>query len=248
MSSTSIRCASARETSSARWKQPPKKGPPRKAIAVFGATGRVGRSVVREALKADYNVYAFTRVGSENAEGETALNEMAEEHKEALFVVSGELSNELDLDRMLENTDAVVSCIGGAPSLSVKAEYLAATINPIMDGMERHQVKRLVVLSAAQVVTSSSWSDLLANRGPYWINYYSQLSRMEEFIRNRGNIDWTIVRPFALSDKAKSTKPVVVGDEAAGEECSREDLAHFIVSEAVVGGLYSREGVFVASR
>ena len=141
-------------------------------VTVFGATGRTGMLVVGLALKAGYDVCAFVRIDGKGVP--PALLAMGKEFGEdKLQIVVGDVTNASDLDRAIETSDAVVSCMGAPLSMQTGAnEFYMTTGSKIVESMERNGTKRFVVVTAAQV--SQAWWDSNASltenisRPLYW--------------------------------------------------------------------------------
>src|SRR5206468_5131047 len=106
-------------------------------LFVIGATGRVGREIVKQALVRGHDVTAFVR----SPESVTLKNER-------LTVLKGNVMDENQLFDTMENHDAVLSALGPRevfkPSSLLHDSALATT-----RAMQRSGVKRLVILSAA---------------------------------------------------------------------------------------------------
>src|SRR5205809_5429191 len=111
----------------------------RKIVKLFaiGATGRTGREVVQQALARNHQVTAFVR----SPENISLKNER-------LTVLKGNVMDENELFRAVQNHDAVVSTLGPRevfkPSSMLHDSAVATT-----RAMNRAGVRRLVVLSAA---------------------------------------------------------------------------------------------------
>ena len=141
-------------------------------VTVFGATGRTGMLVVGLALKAGYDVCAFVRIDGHGVP--PSLLAMGKEFGEdKLQIVVGDVTNASDLDRAIETSDAVVSCMGAPLSMQTGAnEFYMTTGSKIVESMERNGTKRFVVVTAAQV--SQAWWDSNASltenisRPLYW--------------------------------------------------------------------------------
>src|SRR5947208_13697609 len=106
-------------------------------LFVMGATGRTGQEVVQQALARDHHVTGFVR----SPENFRLKNER-------LTVLKGNVMDENELFRAMQNHNAVVSTLGPRevfkPSSMLHDSALATT-----RAMNRSGVKRLVVLSAA---------------------------------------------------------------------------------------------------
>jgi uncharacterized protein YbjT (DUF2867 family) len=153
-------------------------------LFVIGATGRVGREIVKQALVRGYDVTAFIR----SPESVTLKNER-------LTVLKGNVMDENQLFDTMQNHDAVLSALGPRevfkPSSLLHDSALATT-----RAMQRSGVKRLVILSAAAHFPG------VPNRIVSFIlrNHMRDSLAMEEIVQGSGR-DWTIARPPRLTEE-----------------------------------------------
>ena len=153
-------------------------------LFVMGATGRTGQEVVQQALARDHHVTGFVR----SPENVRLKNER-------LTVLKGNVMDENELFRAMQNHDAVVSTLGPRevfkPSSMLHDSALATT-----RAMNRSGVKRLVVLSAAAHFPG------VLNRIASFImrNHMRDSLAMEAIVRASG-LDWTIARPPRLTQE-----------------------------------------------
>ena len=108
-------------------------------IAVFGATGATGRHVVDQALEAGHEVTALVRNPAS----------LSVEHPR-LEVVVGDVGQARSVEEVVRRQDAVVSALGtnqrrGPVSVTTDG------VRVIFGAMEKHGVRRLVVVSARGV-------------------------------------------------------------------------------------------------
>ena len=153
-------------------------------LFVIGATGRVGREIVKQALVRGHDVTAFVR----SPESVTLENER-------LTVLKGNVMDENQLFDTMQNHDAVLSALGPRevfkPSSLLHDSALATT-----RAMQRSGVKRLVILSAAAHFPG------VPNRIVSFIlrNHMRDSLAMEEIVQGSG-LDWTIARPPRLTEE-----------------------------------------------
>jgi putative NADH-flavin reductase len=157
-------------------------------LFVIGATGRTGGEVVQQALARGHMVTAFVR----SPEGIHLKNE-------GLKIVKGEVTDEEELFRAMQNHDAVVSLLGPRkvfkPSSMLRDSALATA-----RAMHRAVIKRLVVLSAAAHFPG------IPNRIASFImrKHMRDSLAMEEVVQANG-LDWTIARPPRLTQEDYTT-------------------------------------------
>ncbi len=189
-------------------------------IAVFGATGTVGRLVVEQALAADHHVTAVTR-------NRTKINTA----HARLTVVEADPLDPDQLTPALTGSDAVIIAIGGGAKGGVRGPSTVA----IIEAMRRAGVRRLVCQSTLGVGDSRTHLD-------FWWKYvmfglllrraYRDHQVQEDAVRRSG-LDWTIVRPSAFTDGPR-TGAYQHGFGESAEltlKISRADVAEFLVTQ-----------------
>jgi len=205
-------------------------------LAVIGASGRTGRLLVAQALGHGHEVVAFMR------ESDVRL-----EARERLSVVSGDAADPSALARAVEGQEAVISVLAarrGEPA----SIYADGTAN-LVRVMTARGVDRLVVASAAGVGGHKrelplAYQALLLL--PRLRRDYEAMEAMEGDVM-LSDLDWTIVRAAALSNREQTGHyrvvegPVVPG----GLRLSRADLAALLLKITEMG-LYRRRVVAAA--
>ncbi len=192
-------------------------------IAVFGATGATGRQVVEQALKAGHGVSVLAR-----DPGRLAITD------DHLRIVAGSIGQQEAVDETVRDQDAAISALGTNEKgpVSVCTEGARA----ILAAMNRHGVRRLLAVSAHGAADSHDQS-LYALA--VWLMLAPKMrdkEGMEALIRAT-DLDWTIVRPPALTNGSRN------GTYRAGmdlkirltSKVSRADLADFLLREAAAG-------------
>ncbi|MFE3557302.1 NAD(P)-dependent oxidoreductase [Streptomyces sp. NPDC059193] len=190
-------------------------------VAIVAATGRTGRILVEQALTAGHTVTAIARKPQS-----LDVNQPRLTARDADVLTPG------SLDGLLHGHDVVISALG-SPGRGPTTVYSAGTAT-IAAAMEQVGMRRLIVLSSAGLgvpdgapVAMRLFAGLLRRimRGPY-----TDMARMEHFLAT-SDLDWTSVRPTALTDKPGSTtRRVSLGATApVGNQTSRTDLARYII-------------------
>jgi putative NADH-flavin reductase len=180
---------------------------------VIGATGRTGQEIVHQALERDHHVTALVRSAQ--------TDDLSHER---LTLVNGDVTEENQLSKAIQNHDVVLSALGPRqvfkPSSLLHDSALATT-----RAMQRSGARRLVILSAAAHFPG------IPNRIVSFIlrNHMRDSRAMEEVVRNSG-LDWTIARPPRLTQEHYTTYRS--REEAAPERgftLSRRAVAAFML-------------------
>jgi uncharacterized protein YbjT (DUF2867 family) len=157
-------------------------------LFVIGATGRTGREIVEQALARRHDVTAFVR----SPDNITVKNER-------LTVLKGDVTDENQLARAMQNHDAVVSTLGPRqpfkPSSLLHDSALATT-----RAMKSSGVKRLLILSVAAHFPG------IFNRIISFIlrTHMRDSAAMEEIVQTSG-LEWIIARASRLTEEDYNT-------------------------------------------
>ncbi|MEU6596872.1 NAD(P)-dependent oxidoreductase [Streptomyces flaveolus] len=192
-------------------------------LTVFGATGGIGRELVRQALDAGHTVTAVVRDPARL----TVTGDRLE-------VVRSGLADPEEVRPAVRGRDAVLSGLGAR---SRKDAGVATRLTrTVLGAMEAEGVRRLLVVSAGPVGPASV-DDGPLDRGVRGLvsavlkGVYADLREMEAELARSGT-DWTSVRPPRLQDKPLTGRyrTVVGGFPPKGRFIARADVAHAMLS------------------
>lgn len=180
-------------------------------IAVFGATGRTGKLIVREALARGFEARALAR-SPEKLDGLAAPG---------LSVVRGDARDVAAVATTLEDTDVAVSALGATSRDDPKE--LSETTRVLLDALEEHGPKRIVAVLSAMALMKKVKPEWEAIAGEHRCNL--------EGLRSSG-LDWVAVCPSGLTDDP-ATGSIQTALELRAPEwtVSREDLAGFVLDQ-----------------
>ena len=196
------------------------------SIVVFGANGSTGRLLVSHALAAGHQVIAVTR----------RPDKFPQQHPN-LTVARADVLDASAVEGVVSGADAILSTLGAPYGRKRVAVYSVGARN-ILAAMERHHVRRLVVVSSS-ATDPKPYADagFFFNRvvQPFVVNVlgktvYEDMRRMEELIRS-SEVDWTIVRPSGLFDTDFVSDYDVAEDHIAGRFTARSDLAATMLAQ-----------------
>jgi len=192
-------------------------------LAIFGATGGVGRAAVEQALEAGHRVRALVRGSADR---------LGVEHPN-LTILSGDVTDELAVSRTLEGVNAVICCLG-APAMS-KSKVRSAGTEVIAQAMKSAGIERLLCVSllGAQESRKELPFFLRYFLFPFYLRRPAADHETQEQIIEATDLNWTIVRPPFLTDGPAT------GDYAHGFiknrgltlKISRADVADFMLRE-----------------
>jgi uncharacterized protein YbjT (DUF2867 family) len=189
-------------------------------ITVFGATGGIGRHVVRQALAAGHHVTAVVR--------DPARFDVTHPGLEVATVPG--LTDPDVLRPALDASDAAISGVG--PRGRKDGPVASSATRGILRAMEASGVRRFVAVSAVPVGRVPDDESLVNRRillpliGAIARDVYVDLAEMEDEIR-RSSTQWTIVRPPKLVNKLRTGgyRTAVGGNVPRGYAIARADVA-----------------------
>lgn len=202
-------------------------------IIVFGATGRVGQHMVKQALDKGYEITAFVRTPSK-----------LEITHENLHVVQGDAFNKDDVEQAIAGHDVVVSCLGSSNGMKKSTELEEMTKN-IVDGMKVNNVNRIIYTASAGIdgeipgISGKMVMKMLKNA-------LTDHGNAVSYIKANG-LNYTIVRPMGLTNNAFTGKyrEAREGVPDKAKSIPRADVAHFIV-KALNDTSYENSSVAIA--
>lgn len=190
-------------------------------IAVFGATGTVGRHIVEQALERGYEVTALTRDAAR----------ITRTH-ERLHIVTGDVLDPGAVERVVTGQDAVVVALGNGRKGGVRAEGTRTVI----EAMRRTGVKRLVCQSTLGAGDSRGNLDFLWKYVMFGLLLrpaYADHQQQEAYVR-ASDLEWTIVRPSAFTDGPRTgtyRHGFGTGERGLTLKIARADIADFVLNQ-----------------
>jgi putative NADH-flavin reductase len=202
-------------------------------LTIFAATGGIGARVLEQAIDAGHDVTAVVRNPKKLGR--------------AARVVRADLASPdpAALESAVRGADAVVSALGAVSASDLGVAWRGT--RAIVEAMQAACVRRIVVVSAAPISTVPSPGRPTPPRHDpgdgFFMRYvlsplikavlrqhYADLARMEDVLRDSG-LDWTVVRPPRLTDKALTgTYRTASGQNLRrGLRISRADVAHLML-------------------
>lgn len=163
-------------------------------IAVFGASGKVGRLVVDELLARGHEIRAFVH--------KTPL-----ENKEGLTICRGDIRNQEDVLGTVTGADAVVSTLSSWHAK--EKNVLSTAMSRIIPAMDTALVKRIVTLTGDLALAPSDSPSLFRWFTHSLLNFGAPkvLRDAEDHITLLANseLDWTVVRSPVMTKKTVNT-------------------------------------------
>ncbi|MET9608832.1 NAD(P)H-binding protein [Streptomyces sp. NPDC006512] len=198
-------------------------------LTVFGATGGVGREVVRQALAAGHEVTAVVR-------DPARLGVPA--HERLHVAVVADLTDETALAPVVAGRDAVVSALGAANNKQARLTPVAGpALAAVLAVMERTGVSRLSAISAAPLGPDCPEDGALLRVAVYPLlrralrDLYADLAVMEAAI-GASRTEWTVIRPPRLLDRPRTGtyRRALDANVPGGKHIARADVADALLT------------------
>lgn len=189
---------------------------------LFGATGKTGRVVVAELLKNNYSVSALVR-----------SKEKISEYHNKIEIVEGSIMRKEDIDRVLKNSDVVISTIGHVSD--TEPDFQQKAIRLIIERMNVNKIRRLIVLTGAGVFAEGDHPGFIDRLMTKFLKAVSKnrIIDGENYVKEimKSDLDWTIVRtPLQTNSGSHPYGVGMVGDPNLRFKISRKNVAEFIVN------------------
>ena len=160
-------------------------------LIIFGATGMVGKQLVKQALYIGHHVKAY---------GRNVFTENLPEHKE-LELVQGTLFDEKQVLKAIKGCNAVLSALGGSFDGTDVTRSLG--MKNIVTQMQKANVKRIIGIGNMGILNVSAENDTLIMDQPEFKPEYIPVS-LEHFkaynFLKASTLDWTLVCPPDIID------------------------------------------------
>ncbi len=190
-------------------------------LVIFGATGSIGRLLVRQALATGHRVIAFAR-----------SPEVLQEKHPNLTLFAGDVLDPESVVAAVAGQDAVLITLGSGRKGTVRSE---GTLN-IIKAMQQQKVERLVCQST--LGCGGSWDNLnfLWKRIMFGLllrEAFADHQLQEMYVRD-SLLKWTIVRPAAFTDGPVTDQyrhAFAENDRSVTLKISRGDVAAFMLKQ-----------------
>ncbi|MGW5257644.1 NAD(P)-dependent oxidoreductase [Streptomyces sp. NPDC004012] len=196
-------------------------------LVIFGANGKTGRLLTRQALEAGHRVTAVTR--------HPDVFPLAHGH---LDVIPADVYLEDDVVKAVHGANVVLSVLGVPFSRDPISVYSTGVAN-IVTAMRLHGVTRIVAVSSSALdPRPHAEGGVVLNRVVQPLitrtigrTTYADMTAMETLLAD-SDLDWTVMRPSGLFDAEKVSDYRLQEDHADGVSTSRADLAACLLAQA----------------
>ncbi|MDM5188791.1 SDR family oxidoreductase [Bacillus sp. DX4.1] len=205
-------------------------------IAIIGASGKVGRFLVKQALQDGYQIRILTR----------SPEKIKRSHKN-LEVVQGDARDITAIRNLLKGCIAVINAVGQPKN----EPYMFSTVtNHILVAMKEHGIKRYILVSGGSLDVSGDQKRMMNKLGAKLFRMFLSKMMKDKYkelqtIQN-SNVDWTIVRlPFVVEGEGTGQLKEGVKD-MPGLKIQNGDIAPFLINQ-VNNPTYIRKCPFISN-
>ncbi|HEX3471271.1 MAG TPA: NAD(P)H-binding protein [Silvibacterium sp.] len=185
-------------------------------LVVLGATGGVGLEIVRQAIARNHHIKAFVRSAARLRPFDGQID-----------IDQGDLLNPDALEQAIRGCDAIVSGFGPRlPISKTDANLLRDFAAALTQAMRQTGVRRVIVVSTAFLFRNAIIPPAHFLGHLLFPGVVTDATAMERIFLTSG-VDWTLVRPPQLTDKAHTGRYRVRDGRLPlfGFKISRADVA-----------------------
>ena len=207
-------------------------------IALFGATGTIGREILKQSLENGHSVQALvrdsTRIGA----------------RPGLTVIQGDATDVAVVSRAIAGADAVIDAIGPRANVPEAVDVQVATMTVILGAMRQHGAVRIIAVTGAAISLESD-ERVVAHRiaGAVvrrLVRHVVEAKRREFELLRVSDREWIAVRPTRVVPRPGRGTLRVDRHRPTGMTIRVADLAAFILSQ-LESDEYVRAAPFVSS-
>lgn len=198
-------------------------------IAILGANGKAGKSLVNEALEKGFQVKILTR----NSTNMPITNENIE-------TITGDARDFSSIQELLQGCGAVINAVGQPKNES----YIFSTVTKhILKVMQEYKIKRYILISGGSLNVVGDQKGIINKMGAKLFKLFLPKMMQDKYkelqILQSSDVDWTVVRlPFVVEGNGIGTIKESLVD-MPGIKIQNGDIAPFVIkqinSEVYVG-------------
>lgn len=201
-------------------------------LLVFGATGKTGKELVKQALDQGYAVIAFTRNPSK----------LTVKHKN-LEIFQGDIDDYCRVSSAIGKSDIVISTLGASSPFRYDPSVTKGLAN-ILDSLKTATPKRFIYMSFTGVKQSRNEAGFVIKHiAPKLLSTEIRGHEERERMLMDSGVNWTIIRAATLTNGTHAGE-YRVGENIKAKgmtaKISRADVADFIL-KIITGNRYERQ-------
>ncbi|MGB9201469.1 NAD(P)-dependent oxidoreductase, partial [Methanobacterium sp.] len=169
-------------------------------ITIFGATGNIGKLLVKQAIDEGHEVVAYVRDPSK----------IANYKYQNLSIVKGQLNEYKKIEYAIDGADAVMSMLGPAMTGKLVGMPISEGTQNIVNAMEKLGVKRLIAIATPSVSDPNDIPTIKIKLIKVFAKIsmhhaYSEILNVGDIIQ-KSDLEWTIIRYLQPTNDNKKGK------------------------------------------
>jgi len=209
-------------------------------VALLGATGMVGKFLLRESLARGYKVRALARTPAK-----------LDEFGNRITIVQGDARDAAVVAELLRGSDVVISALGPVQADGAANLFINTIVTGnVLQAMAGEGISRYLIVSGAGVEMPGDERDLLG----WWIQTLAQAGlrdalqdkQAEYDLLAKSAVEWTLVRCPLIDPEPFRAPPVTSVQTPPAFRVRAGELARFMLDQ-VDSTDYSRKGPFLGS-
>lgn len=195
-----------------------------RTVTVFGATGGIGKLVVRNALAYGFNVTAYVRNISK-----------VERRHPRLRIVTGTLNDMDKIKDAMFNSSAVISCIGPEFSKVPLPESVSDGHKNIILAAEQSNISRFITLSSPAYEFKGDKLNLYTSVYKMYMDRFYPYTNQEHIKMaedaQKSSLNYTVVRFYKPTDDVTLSRLLIThGENLTHPYVSRDDISQFMLT------------------
>lgn len=208
-------------------------------LTILGASGRIGRHILEQALEAGHDVNVLVRDPARLGVDPSRVR-----------IVTGTVDDGDAVERAVAGADAVIGAIGPDANTPEQVERLRTGMRHTIAAMQHHGVRRIVNLSGAGITAPGEAKpvfDRIATRIVRLLSGHVVAAKQAEYdLLAATDLEWVAVRPALVTDGPRTaTYAAGPAELHPGARISRPDVAHLMLAQAERPTHVGHPGIFV---
>mmetsp|Transcript_40857 Transcript_40857/g.66236 ORF Transcript_40857/g.66236 Transcript_40857/m.66236 type:complete len:216 (+) Transcript_40857:47-694(+) len=213
-------------------------------VSIFGATGGTGLWILKKCLSKGYFVRALVRSPDK-------LPAELRSDSETFKIIKGDVLNEYEVSKTVEDSDVVIVSLGGSVDICSKGQRV---INSQIEKLKSNNFtipRRMIIISSLGVGSSKKHLSMVTRTFIYLVikayieDKDIQEKMVEEDMKALGT-EYVFVRPGGLTDGTALGK-YQAREDIGGGRIPREDVASFVLDKCLEGPEFVNKGVTIVS-
>lgn len=212
-------------------------------VAILGSTGFLGQVLLEKALQAGHQVRTLVR-----------NPEKLGKFKAQVDYVQGNVFNADDVAKAVTGTEAVISTVGPTPRDSNGPDVYRQAMVDLVGILNEEGIKRYIHTGGAVLLGGENEHWTIGRRVGRFImgitlKRFLASKEAEWAVLRASDLDWTLVRPPAITKGAPTGDQIVADDKhLASLKINVEDLAEFMLAQLTSSQWVGKAPLLAASK